>query len=213
MGGFLNADDAYALVAEPMRLDHKNLFAYCDNNPVVRMDNDGEFWDIILDIFSTAISVYDVFKEPTSAVAWASLVADAACIVVQGATGGGAAVKAVSKGDNVTDAAKSIFKGGKNTTKLTSSISKDSRLVKEAQKMGQNQRIQQESNELINQFITGNTNPGIGNKNLFKDINYLRGRNGARVFFRNTSNGIEILAKADKSNEQKVIKILEELYK
>ena len=44
-------------------------------------------------------------------------------------------------------------------------------------------------------------------KNLFKDITYLRGRNGARIFYRTISEGYEIIAKANKVNEQTVIKI------
>ena len=31
-----------------MTLTDKNLFAYCDNNPVVRVDGDGEFWHILV---------------------------------------------------------------------------------------------------------------------------------------------------------------------
>ena len=38
------------------------------------------------------------------------------------------------------------------------------------------------------------------------------GRNGARVFFRNTADGMQIVAKADKSNESKVIGRLMEKY-
>lgn len=79
--------------------------------------------------------------------------------------------------------------------------------------MGKNERIQSEANHLVNELMSGNTNPGIGSKSLFKDINYLRGRNGARVFFKQTSDGFEILAKANKANEQTVIKILESIYK
>jgi RHS repeat-associated protein len=39
-----------------------------------------------------------------------------------------------------------------------------------------------------------------------------RSRDGVRVFFRQTRNGIEILAKANKANEDQVIKRLQELY-
>ena len=31
-----------------MGLTDKNLFAYCDNNPITRADDDGEFWHIIV---------------------------------------------------------------------------------------------------------------------------------------------------------------------
>ncbi|MHB1452945.1 MAG: RHS repeat-associated core domain-containing protein [Saccharofermentanales bacterium] len=46
-GRFLNADSIDVLGASPMDLTDKNLFAYCDNNPITRMDDDGEFWHII----------------------------------------------------------------------------------------------------------------------------------------------------------------------
>lgn len=62
---------------------------------------------------------------------------------------------------------------------------------------------------LIKQYLGGNHNPGIGTKNLFKDIFYLRARDGGRVFSRKTKCGIEILAKASKE----VIKILMDMYK
>ena len=35
-----------------MALTDKNLFAYCDNNPIVRADGDGEFWDTVFDVKS-----------------------------------------------------------------------------------------------------------------------------------------------------------------
>jgi hypothetical protein len=50
------------------------------------------------------------------------------------------------------------------------------------------------------------------NKNLFKDISYLSGKNGARVFIELLTEKIEILAKSSKANEQKVIDILTKMY-
>ena len=41
-------DDVSVVTASPTALQGKNLFAYCDNNPVMRVDNGGEFWEIIL---------------------------------------------------------------------------------------------------------------------------------------------------------------------
>lgn len=43
----LNADDISTLLESPMSLTDKNLFSYCDNNPVVRVDSDGQFWMLI----------------------------------------------------------------------------------------------------------------------------------------------------------------------
>jgi len=93
-----------------------------------------------------------------------------------------------------------------------SKINEDSKLVKEAEKAGRNQRVQEEMNNLVKEFLNGNDNPGIGSKNLFKDICYLRGRNGGRVFYRMGNGIFEILGKANKSNEQTVINIIKSKY-
>ncbi|GEM_PF-7089950 len=96
---------------------------------------------------------------------------------------------------------------------IISLIKNDKRLVNAAQLMGKNQVVQKEADELVLKLLKGNVNPGTGSKNLFRNVLYLRGRNGARVFYRNTSNGVEILAKASKENEALVIRVLEQLYK
>ena len=43
-GRFINADDLGVVAATPAGLTDKNIFAYCDNNPVARVDKDGELW-------------------------------------------------------------------------------------------------------------------------------------------------------------------------
>ena len=106
---FLNADTTDILAAKGDLYD-KNLFAYCDNNPVARVDYGGEFWDTVLDVISLTISVSEVINNPTSGTAWAGLAADIVCTAVPGLTGGGIAVKAVTKADNVVDAAKAVYK-------------------------------------------------------------------------------------------------------
>ena len=119
--------------------------------------------------------------------------------------------KALGKAKDTLKEASKVTEGVGNP-KITSKISDNTALVKEAEKMGANQRIQQESNHLIKELLEGNTNPGLGSKNLFKDVSYLRGRNGARVFYRNVDGTIEILGKSSKANEQKVIDILDKMY-
>ena len=47
IGRFINADTTDVLTATPMALTDKNLYAYCDNNPVMREDKGGQFWNII----------------------------------------------------------------------------------------------------------------------------------------------------------------------
>ena len=43
VGRFVNADDPGVIFAKPQELGSKNLYAYCDNNPVVKEDYEGEF--------------------------------------------------------------------------------------------------------------------------------------------------------------------------
>ena len=43
VGRFVNADDTDVIFAKPQELGSKNLYAYCDNNPVVKEDYGGEF--------------------------------------------------------------------------------------------------------------------------------------------------------------------------
>ena len=47
IGRFISPDTTDVLTATPMALTDKNLYAYCDNNPVMREDKDGQFWNII----------------------------------------------------------------------------------------------------------------------------------------------------------------------
>ncbi len=44
IGRFINMDDISAVMASDTTVTDKNLYAYCDNNPVMRIDDDGEFW-------------------------------------------------------------------------------------------------------------------------------------------------------------------------
>ena len=43
-GRFISSDNYDVIGATPNALTDKNLFTYCDNNPVMREDGDGEFW-------------------------------------------------------------------------------------------------------------------------------------------------------------------------
>ena len=45
-GRFLNADYA-EVISDNGTITDKNLFVYCENNPVMRADADGEFWHIV----------------------------------------------------------------------------------------------------------------------------------------------------------------------
>jgi len=47
VGRLISPDTTDVLLATPDQLTDKNLYAYCDSNPVVRVDYDGEFWSEI----------------------------------------------------------------------------------------------------------------------------------------------------------------------
>ena len=45
---FINSDNYALPTATPTELTDKNLFAYCDNNPITRYDDNGDFWHIVI---------------------------------------------------------------------------------------------------------------------------------------------------------------------
>ena len=113
VGRFVNADDTDVIFAKPQELYHKNLYVYCYNNPVVRRDIQGYFWETIFDIISVGTDVAEIIIAPTDLLAWGSLGLDLVCTIVPGATGGGKAVKAIAKASEVgkvSDGAKAVYK-------------------------------------------------------------------------------------------------------
>ena len=51
----LNSDDGLLSAVSPQALTDKNYFAYCDNNPVIRVDRDGGIWGIVLWAFADGL--------------------------------------------------------------------------------------------------------------------------------------------------------------
>ena len=47
-GRFISFDNVGVLSTTPEGLTDKNLYAYCDNNPIIRVDNGGEIWNILI---------------------------------------------------------------------------------------------------------------------------------------------------------------------
>jgi len=92
-------------------------------------------------------------------------------------------------------------------------IKENPALVREAERMGKDQAAQKDVNNLIEQLRSGNNNTGIGNRRVksFKNVSEARGRNEGRVYFREMNGKIEILAKSNKDNQNKVINILQKI--
>ena len=55
---FINIDSLAVLTATPGELTDKNLFAYCDNNPVNRQNDGGRFWHLIVGAIVGVASQY-----------------------------------------------------------------------------------------------------------------------------------------------------------
>lgn len=129
IGRFLNIDDPVVLKESPMVLTDKNLFAYCDNNPVTRTDDDGEFWETAFDLVSLGISIVDVAKNPSDPLVWVSVVADTVDLIPF-VTGVGEIVKSIrvaKKAAEIVDTNVDAIKAAKaiyNTADKASDIRK-----------------------------------------------------------------------------------------
>ena len=124
LGCFISAD-VYLSTGQGV-IGH-NAYAYCGNNPIIRLDSTGNFWDTIFDIVSLCLSVAEVIANPTDPWAWAGLAGDVIDLVPF-VTGIGevtrivkTTAKAVDKADDVIDAAKAIYKAADATSDLRKS--------------------------------------------------------------------------------------------
>ena len=59
-GRFISPDTNEVLTITPLALTDKNLYAYCDNNPVMRTDNGGECWNWLIGAAVGAITSFVV---------------------------------------------------------------------------------------------------------------------------------------------------------
>ena len=144
---FVAADTTGVLTASLKSLTEKNLFAYCDNNPVMRKDIDGAFWDTFFDIVSLAVSVCEVIANPTDPWAWAGLAGDVVDLVpfVTGVGEVTRAVKAANKAGDVltiqkaadfTDDAADIIKGLDRSSGFTKSTRSAGTQIHKGYKVG-----------------------------------------------------------------------------
>ena len=105
-----------------MDLTDKNLYVYCDDKPIIRVDNEGQFWDYVADISFLAWSVADVANDLGDWKNWTALAVDGVFAVISFVPSGvGQAIKIGNKIDNVSDVAKAINKVDniQNVSKVT----------------------------------------------------------------------------------------------
>ncbi len=99
VGRFISAD---VLLSTGQGVLGHNAYAYCGNNPVVRADHGGQFWETIFDIISLGASIVEVCLNPSDPWAWAGLAGDAIDLIPF-VTGVGEVTRAVKTVDKVTD--------------------------------------------------------------------------------------------------------------
>ena len=133
IGRFINADEAFIITATPYGLTDKNLFAYCDNNPVMRTDNGGQFWGTAFDVVSLALSIYDVADNPSDVWAWIGLVGDVVDLlpIVSGVGEATDLIRATTKVDEVVDAADNLNDARKATDRTLKAIKKAAKKLDE----------------------------------------------------------------------------------
>ena len=110
-------------------------YAYCSNNPLVRVDEDGRIWDTILDVGFLIYDVAEAYSQyaqqnSVNASTKAAIFADAAAILIPGVTGAGLAVRSGGKAAKV---AAKIEKGADETQKIYSNSGKLEKLREKAE--------------------------------------------------------------------------------
>ena len=106
VGRFVSADVVGVLTASPTSLTDKNLYAYCNNNPVMFKDVIGTIADTALDVAFIAGDIASIIANPTNVVGYAELAADLVGLAVPGLTGGGKIVRAVMNSSDALKASK-----------------------------------------------------------------------------------------------------------
>ena len=124
IGRFISAD---VLLSTTQGVIGNNSFAYCGNDPINRLDDEGAFWETVFDVISLVASVAEVVANPADPWAWAGLVGDAIDLIpfVSGVGEVTRAVKvtvkAVDKADDVIDAAKTLYRAADSSSLIRKS--------------------------------------------------------------------------------------------
>jgi len=123
--------------------------------------------------------------------------------------------KFISRMEESSDSEEEECEATEQKKEIRSRIKEDPGLVRAAEEACKNMDVQKDINHLEEELAKGNENPGIGRKPICKGVIEHRGKNGGRLYVRESDdNEIEILAKSGKkkSNQQFVINRLKEIY-
>ena len=132
-GRFISMDDPGVLGASPEALTDKNLYIYCDNNPVMRTDATGDIWETGFDILSLGLSVIDVCINPYDVTAWVGLAADTIDLLPF-VTGVGEATRALRMSGKIMDVADDVY----DAYRVADNVTDIAQSAKQGWKVGDN---------------------------------------------------------------------------
>ena len=107
MGRFINADN-YPSTGQGLL--GNNMFAYCNNNPIIYKDSSGYAVETVFDLITLGLSVAEVIANPADISAWIGLAGDAIDLIPF-VTGVGETIKGLriaDKAGNIIDIADSL---------------------------------------------------------------------------------------------------------
>ncbi len=144
---FISIDVTSVLTASNLVLTDKNLYVYCDNNPIVRKDGAGTVWETVFDVVSLGFSIAEVAANPYDVGAWVGLVGDTIDLIPI-VTGVGETVRGIrfvdkagdtleiAKATDFTADAKKTINSLKRTNGFTKSNRRDGMKIHEGYKTG-----------------------------------------------------------------------------
>ena len=106
---FINADNYELISTLAQTVGQLNMYAYCNNNPIMYTDETGLWIDTVLDIGFLLWGIVDFIRDPS----WENLgtiALDVAFMAIPFATGGGQIIKIGNKVDDVLDLGKTTNK-------------------------------------------------------------------------------------------------------
>ena len=98
---FISADITDVLGVSSNFYD-KNLYAYCDNNSIVRVDLLGKAWETIFDVLSLGASILEVAFNPEDPFAWMGLAGDTIDLIPF-VTGVGETIRALKVSEKIAE--------------------------------------------------------------------------------------------------------------
>ena len=178
-----------------------NTYSYVDSDPLRFIDPRGLY---ITSVHAACMQVPEPCLELVGQIVENTSIITQGCVTDESAAAADAARELADSASEVMMMAGPVALISKAPSRIISRIKESPRLVREAAASGRS--VQRSIDHLTQELSKGNLNPGIRTKSIGQGISEARARDGARVYFRITENGIEILGKSTKANQDAVIR-------